>query len=209
MAREVGIIFCGDMVRAIRGGRKTQTRRLIIPQPLGNPSGVQLSFDGFWHFIYSGQVASGPSYQIKPRYHVGDLLFIKEVWAADKQYDSLPPRAIPKNSNIWFPDELGWKRDKHMGKVRSPLFLMKHFAHPWLCVTAVKDPQRIQGISDEDIHAEGVGQDTTKGLARSDFWRLWDSLHKKLGERWEDNAWVFPYVFEKIEDQLNKGGKPK
>jgi hypothetical protein len=37
--KETGMIFTGESIRAILNGKKTQTRRIIKPQPLDVPLG--------------------------------------------------------------------------------------------------------------------------------------------------------------------------
>lgn len=215
MTRELPIIFCPEMVKAIYEERKTNTRRIEGLKRL-NDKPDDWVFDGWVDdpaVVQQGEAQFTNKdwgiVHIKPRYRVGDELWVKETWAADRQYDSMPPRAIPAGSNIWFPDELGWKRDKHMGKVRSSRFMPKKFARLWLRVTAVKDPHQIQTISDKDILAEGIVGDIYGeefGIAPTSdprsasiyFVDLWNRLHKKPGERWEDNSWAFPYVFKRI-----------
>ena len=73
-----------------------------------------------------------------------------------------------------------------------------------LRVTAVKDPHQIQNISEKDAIAEGFkisGKDgRSQGYPWTEIFRaVWDNLHPKPGERWEDNCWVFGYEIERIE----------
>ena len=203
MIRELPIIMCAEEVKAIYEDRKSNMRRLI-----DLPSDVEWQFeakmkDGTYCFEHGKGLGYGCCFR-KPRYQVGDELWVCQAWAADRQYDSLPPRAIPTASSIWFSDELGWKHDKHMGKVRSSYFMRKDFARLWLRVTAVKDPRQIQEMSINDIRAEGVcdtrtPQNEIVETYYEKFSQLWNRLHKKPGERWEDDPWVFPTVFKRIE----------
>jgi len=108
------------------------------------------------------------------------------------------------NSYHWHPGESPCRW-------RSSRFMFKAFARLWYRVKAVKDPQRLQDISEEDAEHEGceyfggypiddLCPRTTAG-EKSEievFQTLWDSLHKP-GERWADNPYVFPYELEELE----------
>ncbi len=94
MSRQLGILFKPDMHLAILEGRKTQTRRLMKPPPpawvteMGytafTPTG-QMSGRG----IYPGDnsIESGPAEKFfKPKYRVGDRLYVKEAHASPSKY---------------------------------------------------------------------------------------------------------------------------
>lgn len=217
MPRELPIIFCSEMVKAILDGRKTQTRRIIPLEHHGFYKNAVLLPDGT--YCFNGYGTADFKF-CKPHYQVGDELWIRETWAADRPYDSFPPRTIPIASSLWFPDQLGWKRDKQMGKVRSPRFMPKWAARLWLRVKAILDPHRIQTISEEEAIAEGINatgccrcsmDDYIEGVRFCgkcnkpflgldiEFGSLWNRLHPTPGERFEDSPWVFPYVFERFE----------
>lgn len=53
----------------------------------------------------------------------------------------------------------------------------------------------LQSITDEDIIAEGI-RDPDPDIRRASFRALWDSIHNKRGERWEDNPPVIALRFE-------------
>ena len=82
------IIFSAPMVRAILDGRKTQTRRIVRPQP--NPlmlkDGVELEcrtrLDGEFRVNHALCCSDGlPAYQyLCPYGQIGDRLWVRETW---------------------------------------------------------------------------------------------------------------------------------
>ncbi len=84
--KERPILFSTDMVRAILAGRKTQTRRIIKPQPYRD-------LDGWWKFEglrpkaarNTGAIASNVSVENWPLFaspygYPGDRLWVRETW---------------------------------------------------------------------------------------------------------------------------------
>jgi len=94
--KERPILMAGNMVRAILDGRKTETRRVVQPQP---PKEISDKID-YWidtGFLYGfGKIAKGtdgsqiwpysPGLSCKsirnPYGNVGDRLWVRETWAA-------------------------------------------------------------------------------------------------------------------------------
>jgi len=80
--KERPILFSAPMVRAILEGRKTQTRRVILPQPqpVSNSYGFieeSAKYPGEWFQWYCGE--PGPRFTC--RYGVpGDRLWVEESW---------------------------------------------------------------------------------------------------------------------------------
>lgn len=78
------ILFSTEMVRAILDGRKTQTRRIIKPQPLkyfpeGAASNNKPPRHIWWSFIYPTKHGSDTHiYRKCPYGKVGDRLWVKE-----------------------------------------------------------------------------------------------------------------------------------
>ena len=185
--REVPIIFSAPMVEAILEGRKTQTRRVLHPQPniiLGQyPDGT----------IETNLIFRRGDQRIHPRYQVGDRLWVKETWN-DDWCDHVIYKADGGSAKAaGYATEPKWK---------SGRFMFKKHARIWLEVTAVRAEQ-ITSITTADAIAEGV-------IAPADcpsdgtwaptlcFAELWDSIHGKT-HPWSENCWVWAYTFKRIE----------
>jgi len=81
--KEHPILFTAPMVRAILAGRKTQTRRVLKPQPrsdtTGFRTGLENEHDRWWPT--NGGDYTGPSIRC-PYGEPGDRLWVRETWAA-------------------------------------------------------------------------------------------------------------------------------
>ncbi len=221
------ILFSAPMVRALLAGTKSQTRRVIKPQPYVNgyrftgdeilchidelpPSAMLLSCRsgrrGYVTSDLEGWEASCPFGQ------PGDLLWVRETFAnitlggypphyfyrADS--DELPPRDDRAVHNSWQPSI-------HMPREACRLTLH---------ITDVR-VQRVQDISREDIRAEGVSLPLSAGDTKfyegfselhSNFADLWDSLHGGL-ESWFENPWVWAITFEVLHANVDAVGNAK
>lgn len=179
--KERGIIFSGPMVYAIQEDRKTQTRRIVKPQPDG---------ETVMHVNYG----HGWSEALRCPYGVaGDRLWVRETFALEsKSYagDKVRYRADGK------PTSGAWRPSIHMPRWASRITLE---------ITGVR-VERLQEISEADAKAEGViptgrrathkwcnGEDVSH---RRQFADLWDSLHGKGA--WEQNPWVWVVEFRRL-----------
>ncbi len=225
------ILFSGPMVRAILGGRKTQTRRLFKPAPpdwVNHCEEVQ-RFNmrqewvpaGLWWWTEtdaSGQLALrrwpvdeyGQRYAIKPAFAKGDRLWVRETWcwAALGGYD-----ARDDGGEVWYRAsddgecDGAWKPSIHMPRRCSRLTLI---------VTDVR-VERLQDIGEADAIAEGAGQysSTTKlhrdrpydpslnGHYREGFSELWEGLNAKRGFGWDANPWVVAVTFDAVKANID------
>ncbi len=158
MKKEHPILFSTPMVQAILEGRKTQTRRVIKPQPK-----PELSYFG-WEVPNYTHVAFGNNFKIeskhKNRYgQPGDLLWVRENWASSKALDKVKPSNILSG----FPCEyqaggtslMNYNELIDRGRWRPSIHMPKHAARIWLKVKDVR-VERVQDISEEDILKEGV-----------------------------------------------------
>jgi len=196
--KERPILFKGEMVRAILEGRKTQTRRIVKPQPYLDDRG-NLIYDK-WNF---GQTAFGkPNFdnlaKMKCPYgQVGDRLWVRETWSLLKSdpeggpiYGTLIYKATDsRKSSMW---DQKWKPSIHMSRNASRINLE---------ITDIRI-ERLQDITEKDAQAEGVsrlnlgdlGIETNKSAFRS----LWDNINASMGYGWSKNPWVWVVEFRKV-----------
>lgn len=179
------IIFSGEMVRAILDGRKTQTRRVIKPQPVWREAADGLPACWQWSGGYNGQNdrhplfgAHGEAYsdselsqaliEISPR-KPGDLLWVREAWGfgcrpcpRNGWRDGIEYRADEAYIQHYLDDlplhQVDAPDDFEWGESsgwRSPIFMPKWASRLTLRVTEVR-AQQVQDISEADIQAEGI-----------------------------------------------------
>jgi hypothetical protein len=210
------IIMTGDSVSKILSGVKTQTRRVVKLKH----NGLSYPFlDGDDWYFWEGQgwqrdhILRGP---VKCPYgKVGDNLWVKEGWAAEKEFDHLKPSLItfPYNKDedpVWYKadkETVGFYGAEKMGKWRSPLFMPKRVSRLTLEMTDI-GIERLQDISEEDAKAEGCAAygpglctenpDDYTGCysAKTNFKDLWDEINAKRGYSWNSNPWVWRVEFK-------------
>src|SRR3990167_2451452 len=98
-----GILFTPDNRQKIIDNLKTQTRRAI--KELKEPDKWELVP---WKYKMTGKVTTGFFFKnddgaervIRPRYRVGETVYVKEVWALDKQFDGQAYSKLPDPENV-------------------------------------------------------------------------------------------------------------
>ena len=145
------ILFNTEMVKAILDGRKTQTRRVI---PLKNND---LIFTGFVVSSTAknreGYCAFGKNKEqdlefIKPKYKVGDILYVREKsYFVDCDCQS-PWQCSPQG---WYAtDEVSYSDIRCSVKTIPSIHMRKEHARIFLKVTNVKI-ERLQDIGNKDL----------------------------------------------------------
>ncbi|MCG7803995.1 hypothetical protein MCV29_22820 [Enterobacter asburiae] len=193
---ERGMIFNGEMVRAILDGRKTQTRRPV------NPSTANL-------LDLQGQYPH-KKYNIScPFGAIGDRIWVRETWAEAgasapdlKLYRANYPAHVPAHyENVPPAQDVRWTPSIHMPRWASRILLE---------ITDVR-VERLNDISEEDARAEGIidggclncGEPEPCGCANPEpdatdaFAYLWQSIYGQ--ENWNANPWVWVIEFNRIE----------
>ena len=215
--RERPILFNAPMVRAILGGWKTQTRRVVKPQPTDNGTGR-------WSFVIDatdrqnvgtfrfgtvdsdGHTFTDRGKESSITYHCpygrpGDRLWVRETWGWIGEHHHKDHRSIywKAERSDWL-DRQRWKPSIHMPRWASRVTLE---------ITDVR-VERVQDISEDDARVEGAaideygfpvaGPPIDDGYdsCREWFADLWDSINAKRGYSWESNQWVWVVAFRRM-----------
>lgn len=201
------ILFSAPMIRALLDGRKTQTRRMVKPQPLLSA--------GRWHFYKRGfpVYLEGNHHAVEscPYGKPGDLLWCRETW----QHGNAPLGNYQRGCLIFYradylDDPHGPDGEKSPeGKYRRwipSLHLPRRESRITLRITDVR-VQRLNDISPEDAAAEGwPGPDDRNSIHSAYpiawFWPLWESINGKGS--WDLNPWVWALNFEVIRKNVDE-----
>lgn len=181
-----GIIFKGEMVRAILEGRKTMTRRPVKFQ----------GFDKFTDYapgvIYHGMLNNGGKLTEKAPYKPGEIVYVKETWFCDDPVEAQD--VMSRLQGVYYqatevhPELFKWRPSIHMPEWASRIKL--HILSVGV--------ERIQEITPNDCISEGAWMVEKKELGRGHeaveaFAHLWHSIYP--GSWWR-NDWVWKFEFE-------------
>ncbi|EPM0570771.1 hypothetical protein WJB81_000864 [Klebsiella aerogenes] len=223
---ERGMIFNGEMVRAILDGRKTQTRRIMKNQPEHSGLGLRRVIDSKngsddGKYFWSLSDACGLKIRSKsftcPFGSVGDRIWVREAFRVHSRATdvaTLVYKASERNS---------WTEQTHRVPVSvcnkpatpekwTPSLHMPRWASRLLLEITDVRVERLREISQADAEAEGVGK-LKKGFwknyqpgwtefqltARGSFATLWKSIYGD--ESWYADPWVWVIEFKRIEEQ--------
>ena len=206
--KERPILFSGEMVRAILDGRKTQTRRVIKPQPMKldtaqwfpGPPGDKRNAK---HYANESHLRKGLPIDFCPYGIPGDRLWVRETWRTDKLGEGEYPvrkgqwiecRATPDIPPPTYPGR--WRASIHMPRWASRIDLE---------ITDIR-VERVQEISPQDVCREGIRPTIPGGfeidecdwIGAQQFKPLWDSINAKRGYGWDMNPWVWVISFRRI-----------
>lgn len=189
--KERPILFSGPMVRAILNGRKTQTRRVVKPQPtnLAGPN-----FDGLW----SDTIAPVVRYFACPYGAQGNRLWVRETWGWSS-FASMPPSKE-------YPQFLCYRtgditENEHVTRWRPSIHMPRWASRITLEVKAVR-VERLQAISESDAQVEGVEASTQVEMKdgspcySTPYQILWEQING-VGS-WEQNPWVWVVEFTRL-----------
>jgi hypothetical protein len=180
------------MVRAILDGQKTQTRRIVKPQP---PGGYHIDTchynDTGWAFWVSADDHMGTCTckNLKQPYgSPGDRLWVRETFADTGWPPTGPEYAYRADTDHADNDTPRWKPSIHMPRRASRITLE---------VVSVR-VERLQECSEADAKAEGcspLGDDTSRAY-RLGYMHLWGQINGPGS--WDANPWVWVVSFNRI-----------
>lgn len=211
------IIFSAPMIRALLEGRKTQTRRVLKPQPVEPIS--QSPLISFNHGV--AEYSLGPKCR-KPNGDLiwwklsapGDRLWVRENIARDARDGSIifaadGATAHPKEQAFWRNSDR---------KMMSCLGMPRRISRLTLIVEDVR-VERLQEISKEDARAEGAGlyvpghgfidYDELRAdpgysnflAPRMGFEAIWSEIHGS--DAWDQNPWVAAISFRVVKANID------
>lgn len=216
--KERPILFSGPMVRAILEGRKTQTRRIVKPQPfpwkMEIHRGELFVLDGGWR----------PFCKI-PYGCPGDRLWVRETWGlmnprdtTDWLSDSIV--GIPKSEileDYVLEHAANWQLPHESAYWRPSIHMPRWASRITLEIESVR-VERLQEITASDAIAEGIRVQKGKGMidgedcymmtTNSGYMRgplgaiqaykdLWQSINGPGS--WAANPWVWVVQFKRVE----------
>lgn len=204
MIKERPILFSDPMVGAILEGRKTQTRRVIKPQP---PEGAVFitglldlrdkrtaalwGYEGGCH----GKYANAPKIPaVKCPYgQQGDRLWVRETWGKylDDGWPLYRADYDDERAAIFGKDLIkGWRPSIHMPRAASRILLE---------ITGVR-VERLQDITGADALEEGFNNACGCPSCEKDalpwFKDLWEKINGH--DAWDANPWVWVIEFKRI-----------
>lgn len=211
--KERPILMRGPLVIASLEDRKTQTRRIVVPQPdIIDSDGNARRYKPL-EVVLNGElvVMHGPPDDPRdaryvdrpipcPHGAVGDRLWVRETFA-----------------RLWFNADDGWqtiyRADDNLDCIREaaagqwkPSIHMPRWASRLTLEIAGVRVERLQEISEADICAElgcpltwdGEGAEPYRRDLRSAFGCLWNEIYAKRGYSWADNPWVWCLSYRRI-----------
>ncbi|CAI6210257.1 hypothetical protein ACODCS_003510 [Escherichia coli] len=186
--KERGMIFNDEMVRAILGGNKTQTRRIVEEK------------------FYGRAVAAELLAKHCPYGQPGDRIWVRETYRVHgKATDvaTLVYRASVRNS---------WTEQTHRVPVEvcnkpvsekwTPSIHMPRWASRILLEITDVRVERLRDMSEADAKAEGATPATYKitppeAVYRVGFGDIWRSIYGQ--DNWLSNPWVWVIEFKRIQ----------
>ena len=221
--KDLPILFSASMVRALLNGSKTQTRRVMKPQPTGfvGGPGVQLRNGSPAPLVPIDEDAGPCGREIRCPYgQPGDRLWVRETCRADELPDGL--------DGVRYLADRGWRAIENTRQAADDWVKLNHYCGKrgatvpaihmprWasritLEVTGVR-VERLQDISEADAIAEGIERWDGSGnnewadysdpaglplSARESYRTLWEQINGPGS--WDANPWVWAVDFRRLQ----------
>lgn len=198
--KERPILFSAPMVRALLDGSKTQTRRIVKPQPVELPDfnrgGLSINVGGAKYQTFNPEM-----YRHRCPYgKAGDLLWVRETW---RHTASSLDEARAITDDIMSGSAVDWRADyverliktgeftREDAEVSSdfetwkPSIHMPRWASRIMLEIINVRIEQLQGISEDDAEAEGIEgiNQPTGGDDYQDYWRNY-GMSDKQSDGW-------------------------
>lgn len=214
---EKPIRFYAPEVRALLAGTKTQTRRVVKPQPEWTEPDTAWQYgdghSGLCWYAYSDEYPEEGALNYRCPYgQPGDRLWVRETWG-DMALPGYSPvyayRADPESGEGWaVPPGFRWRPSIHMPRRASRITLE---------ITGVR-VERLQDISADDAKDEGISEfiggwwcehddaEQIAGMTPQEGYRhLWERINGPGS--WDANPWVWVVEFKRVEVPIRQASE--
>lgn len=186
MVKEYPILFNTEMVKAILDGRKTQTRRIIKPQPTAS-GGFLANVIPLW--LYPQEYINKYCH-----YRIGDRLWVRETF-------DTALNIIKREDDVFYKADYNDTMPKGIYNWKPSIFMPRWASRINLEITDIR-VQRIQDITEEDAIAEGITKiqcdcgDCIDSTIIGAYQDLWNSINSKQGYGWDINpcVWIINFI---------------
>lgn len=233
--RELPILFNTEMVRAILGGRKTATRRLIRPRYKEDESGFEVmtnmgTGERWVEKVDEEELSFDPPRYINPPYRSGDILYVRETWGwepcwdcgmdteegdCNYGYERVYNQKEREYGCYCYKASMDDGTELSVDTWHPSIHMPKAAARIWLKVTNVRT-ERLQCMSLDSFLSEGAvippgafnDPENAYRQVRTEFVSTWNSTIKKKDMDkygWEADPWVWVIEFKKCEKSESEG----
>ncbi|PVX36837.1 hypothetical protein [Janthinobacterium sp. 78] len=212
MSKERPILMNGAMVRAVLDGSKTQTRRVMKPQPVPIPGEPGKHWwpsnaaQSMMRVEDSFQKHPGIFDDACPHGVPGDRIWVRETFAIDD--DGYFESAVYRADQVALPVLPATRKPN---KWRPSIHMPRWASRIQLEIVSVR-VERLQDISDADIVAEGIDMEALaesqdrydivcKGSGasgRATERTVWRDLWESTGGDWDANPWCWAITFKRV-----------
>lgn len=220
--KERPILMSAPMVRALLAGTKTQTRRIMKPQPSDyrvetvapqalrgeKPKHERPYFDAYNggpHWCWWDEYDRQGRDWIKCPYGVpGDRLWVREAWTkvpatAYRMSEGVQQVVNPDDRDEAAIFAAGW--DRSIPKWKPSIHMPRWASRLTLEITDVR-VERLRAISEADALAEGIQEPSLVPLlgafwsSRDGYAKLWEHINGKGS--WAANPWVWALSLKRV-----------
>jgi hypothetical protein len=200
------ILFSGQMIKAILAGHKTETRRIVKPQPGEEWDGIKIKCRNYYPVAvdkngeqYPGEVVFGfadEDSRWKCFYGApGDRLWVREKFQFIKGFGNFDfgVHYMATNDITGWIDKEGKVPQPVNEEIRPSIFMPRWASRITLEIVEI-GIERLQEISVDSISKEGYRDDN--GNPRDWYHNLWELING-IGS-WNKNPWIWVIQFKQI-----------
>ena len=192
--KEHPILFSAPMIRAILEGRKTQTRRVVkFPSDF---DGKDVYQNGQFGLKYSSTNMGGVVERLRPKWEVGDRLWVKETFGIHPDYN--PPYNFD-GQYVYRSTDPDWGTTDNW-KWKPSIFMPRAASRISLEIVEIR-AERLCEISPKNAVSEGIilhypvpGDGDPMPVVQ--FKNLWESING--ANSWVKNPWVWVITFIRL-----------